>query len=506
MSLLEMQNIHKNFGVVKALSGINISLEKGDILGLCGENGAGKSTLMKILSGVYSYQSYEGEIIIDNQIRTFRNIRDAEDAGIGIVHQELNLIPEMSIMENIWLGRYLNNKGFLLKEEMIDKTRSFLLGIAPNLDPETKIKDLGTGERQIVEIVKAISSDVQILILDEPTSSLSEKETRNLLQLIDDLKINGLTAIYISHKLNEIFSICNKVSIIRDGKSVSQGSVANYTENKIIEHMVGRKIDLLDSSKYYPKKEIIFEAKNYTALDRKNSRIKKVNNASFILHRGEILGFSGLIGSGRTELMTCIFGAYQETYVGNSYFKGQEIHIKSPRDALELGIAYVPEERKINGIVLNHSIKHNITMAALEQCSHYGILDYQKEISTAQKSIEELKIKIGALDDLISSLSGGNQQKCMIAKLLMIQPEILILDEPTRGIDIGAKFEIYKYIKKISEQGTSIILVSSELPEILYLSDRVVIMREGYIKASLDNQNLCQEDIMSVAIGGFKNE
>ena len=500
-TILEMLDIHKSFGNTKALSGISLSLEKGDILGLCGENGAGKSTLMKILSGVYPKSTYEGEILINNQKISFKNTVDAEKNGIAIIHQELNLVPNMTVMENIWLGRYLTKFGKLNKDKMNKETRMFCKGLAPHIDPTSKIKDLSTAERQIVEIIKAVSKDVKILIFDEPTSSLTEVETKKLIMLIKDLQALGVTSVYISHKLNEIFELTNKVAVIRDGKSVGYDSTENLTENKIISMMVGRDLDTLSMKQDYKPEKIVFEAKEYTAYSNQNPNIKTVDNASFCLYEGEILGFSGLIGAGRTELMTCIYGVYDGKYIGKSYLYDKLLNINSPQDAINNHIAYVPEERKLHGIIANQKISSNITLSILKDISKKGILDLDLEKKLAQEVVKDLKIKIPSLDSPISSLSGGNQQKCIIGKNLLIKPKILILDEPTRGVDVGAKFEIYKYINQIAKDGCSVIIVSSELPEIINMCNRVIVMSEGKIQGELVDEAITQESIMNLGIG-----
>ncbi len=499
--ILEMRDIHKSFSGVKALSGISISLKKQEILGLCGENGAGKSTLMKILSGIYPFGTYEGSIFIDGKEMRFNNIKDAESAGIAIIHQELNLIPEMNVMENLFLGNFINKFGILDKDEMYIKSKEALSVIAPNIDPESKIKDLGTGEQQMIEIAKAILKNANILIFDEPTSSLTEKEISKLIEIIFSLKENGLSAIYISHKLDEIEAITDCVEVIRDGKSVGGGKTIEMNSNKIISMMVGRNIENLIPRKTREIGDIIFEAKNYTLYDKVNSNIKKVDNASFFLREKEILGFSGLVGSGRTELLSAIYGAYSGDYVGESYLYGKKLNIKKTQDAVELKIGFVPEERKTQGVILNDSVQNNIVLSTIKNYTVKGILDKKLQSDAALNYKEKLSIKIPSLDSPIKNLSGGNQQKCVLAKSLLINPKILILDEPTRGIDVGAKYEIYQYIFSIVEEGCSVILISSELPEILGLSDRVIVMHEGKIKASLDNNGLTQEIIMTAAIG-----
>lgn len=499
--ILEMKDIHKSFSGVKALSGISLSLEKQEILGLCGENGAGKSTLMKILSGIYPFGSYEGKLFIDGKEMRFNNIKDAENSGIAIIHQELNLIPEMNVMENIFLGNFLNKFGILNKEQMYIKTKKCLEVIAPNIDPKTKIKDLGTGEKQMIEIAKAISKNANIIIFDEPTSSLTEKEISKLIEIIFSLKEKCLSAIYISHKLDEIQAITDRVEIIRDGVSVGVGKTIDMHNDKIISLMVGRNIENLIPRRKRQIGDIIFEAKNYTLYDKVNSNIKKVDNASFYLREREILGFSGLVGSGRTELLSAIYGAYTGDYVGESYLYGNKINIKKTEDAIKLKIGFVPEERKTQGVILNDSVQNNIILSTIKNYSVKGSLDKNLEKKVALEYKKKLSIKIPSLDSPIKNLSGGNQQKCVLAKSLLIKPKILILDEPTRGIDVGAKYEIYQYIFSIVESGCSVILISSELSEILGLTDRVIVMHEGQIKASLENKCLTQEIIMTAAIG-----
>ena len=499
--ILEMKDIHKSFSGVKALSGITLRLKKQEILGLCGENGAGKSTLMKILSGIYPFGSYEGNIFVNGKEMKFNNIKDAENSGIAIIHQELNLIPEMNVMENIFLGNFLNKFGILNKDEMYIKAKKSMSIIAPNIDPKSKIKDLGTGEQQMVEIAKAISKNANILIFDEPTSSLTEKEISKLIEIIFSLKEKGLSAIYISHKLDEIEAITDRVEIIRDGVSVGDGKTIDMHSDKIISLMVGRSIENLIPRREREIGDIIFEAKNYTLYDKVNSNIKKVDNASFYLKEREILGFSGLVGSGRTELLSAIYGAYTGDYVGESYLNGEKLNIKKTEDAVKLKIGFVPEERKTQGVILNDSVQNNIILSTIKNYSVRGSLDKKLEKKVALEYKEKLSIKIPTLDSPIKNLSGGNQQKCVLAKSLLIEPKILILDEPTRGIDVGAKYEIYNYIFSIVESGCSVILISSELPEILGLSDRVIVMHEGKIKASLDNKGLTQEIIMTAAIG-----
>lgn len=502
--VLEMKDIHKSFGGIKALSGINIYLKKQEILGLCGENGAGKSTLMKILSGIYPYGEYEGHIFVDGNKVKFNSIKDAERFGIAIIHQELNLVPDMSVMENIFLGNFINFLGVLDKSSMFEKTKEVMSYINNNISPNMKIKDLGAGEKQMVEIAKAISKNASILIFDEPTSSLTEKETAKLIDIIFSLRDKGLSAIYISHKLHEIEKLTDRVEVIRDGKSVGGGSTKCTDQKRIISLMVGRDLDSLIPKRTQNIGTVIFEAKNYTLYDKVNPNFKIVDDASFFLKEREILGFSGLVGSGRTQLLCAIYGTYSGNYTGQSYIEGERVNIKNAEDSLKLKIAFVPEERKLQGLILDESVQNNITLSTIKNYAKYGILDKLLEKKSAIEYKEKLRIKVPSMHSPIKNLSGGNQQKCVLAKNMLVNPKILILDEPTRGIDVGAKYEIYRYIFNIVSEGCSIILISSELPEILGLSDRVIVMHDGKIKASLENKSLTQDTIMKAAIGDDK--
>lgn len=503
--ILDMRHITKDFSGVKALDDIAIKVKKGHVHALCGENGAGKSTLMKVLSGIYPYGTYDGEIYFDGIILKNRGIKDSEEKGISIIHQELNLVDELSIMENIFLGNFITKNGIVDYYKMYQKTADILKELKMDVAPDTLVKELGIGHKQLVEIAKALSKKSKLIIFDEPTASLTEKETDILLNIIKELKEKGVTSIYISHKLEEVMKISDEITVIRDGKFIECRKTSECTKNDIVKAMVGREL-----SSFYPEKnnkigDVIFEIKNYNVFD--NSGKQKVKDINLTLKKGEILGISGLIGSGRTELISSIFGTYEGYRKGECYFKGEKINIKSTKEALKMGISMVPEDRKKDGIIADMSVEKNMTLSNLDNYTKkLNYVDVYNEDKDVKKYIEILKIKTSGTDLEIKNLSGGNQQKVVLAKNLMVNPKIIILDEPTRGVDVGAKYEIYKNIVELAEQGISIIMVSSELPEILGISDRIVVMHEGEVKGEFINKNITQEMIMETAIGGDKNE
>jgi len=498
--LLEMRGIVKRFGSVKALDGVSISLEKGEVLSLCGENGSGKSTLMKILCGIYPAGDYEGEIFYKGQSIKPKNITDTEALGIGIIHQELTLVKELSISENLFLGAELCQYGIMNYPLMHYEASLLLNKVNLSVSPETLVGDLGVGQQQLVEIAKALSKNAKLLILDEPTAPLTESETEILLTLVKELRSSGVSCIYISHKLSEVKAISDHICIIRDGKHIGTRSADVMSTDDIITMMVGREMKELFPREEHPIGDVILEVKNVTAFDKANSHIKKVNNASFNLRHGEILGISGLVGAGRTELMECLYGCYEGQHSGEICLKGQTITINSSRNALDVGIAMVPEDRKKNGIIPIMGVGQNISLSAIDQFCQLGIMDDAREFHAIDLSINKLTVKTPNPTISIASLSGGNQQKAILARFLMIGPTILILDEPTRGIDVGAKYEIYKLMFQLVKTGISIIMVSSELPEVLGISDRVLVMHEGVIKGNLTNNNLTQEMIMDCAL------
>ena len=500
--LLEMRNITKEFPGVKALDNVSFQVAQGEIHCLVGENGAGKSTLMKVLSGVYPHGTYAGDILFGGEVQTFNNISDSEKAGIAIIYQELALVPELTVYENIFIGHEIRN-GFMVDwNETIKRATEVLKKVKLDVNPAAKIKDLGVGKQQLVEIAKALSKDVKLLILDEPTAALNEVDSENLLDLLRDLKNHGVTCILISHKLKEVIEIADTVTVLRDGKTICTLDARNgqVTEQILVKNMVGREIDNI-----YPRRErkqageVVLEVRGWNAYDPKAGRaiLKDVN---FNLRKGEIVGFSGLIGSGRTELALSIFGNPDGYHLsGDLYVKGQPCKFGHPRDAINAGVAYSTEDRKGDGLILIQDVKQNITLANLFEIATRGVVDNNAEVKVANEYKGSLNIKTPSVEQKVSNLSGGNQQKVCLGKWLFVKPDILILDEPTRGIDVGAKYEIYTIMTRLVEQGMSIIMISSELPEILGMSDRVYVVASGKIAGELPVAEATQEKIMHLA-------
>ena len=454
-TILEMANISKEFPGVKALDDVTFKVEEGQILFLVGENGAGKSTLMKVLSGVWPYGTYTGQVIIDGEVQQYKNIKDSENAGLAIIYQELALIPELSVYENIFLGHEIkNSNGTINWNETIIQAKKLLDRVGLEVDPSTKVKDLGTGKQQLIEIAKALSKNVRILILDEPTSSLNEDDSENLLNLILELKKQGVTCIMISHKLKEVLAIADKVTVLRDGKTVASLDRSELSEEVIIKHMVGREIKNI-----YPKREhvaigdVTFEVKDWKVYDYNVSR-QLLNGINLTLRKGEILGLAGLMGAGRTEFALSVFGNPRKYKVEGVALKdGHIINYAKPKDAISDGFAYVSEDRKGDGLILDQDIKQNITLSSLKSLTKNFVIDKNKEIIESEQYRKNLHIKTPSIDVKVSSLSGGNQQKVSLAKWMMTRPDILILDEPTRGIDVGAKYEIYTLMNQLVEIG-----------------------------------------------------
>ncbi|WP_427833928.1 D-xylose ABC transporter ATP-binding protein [Actinobacillus pleuropneumoniae] len=499
--LLEMKNITKKFGDVTALNNISISLETGEILSLCGENGSGKSTLMKVLCGIYPYGDYSGEIYFAGEKLTAKNIKETEEKGISIIHQELTLVKNMSVLENMFLGNEMTNSGITNDNEMYLRCKTILQQVQLDIDPNTKVGELGLGQQQLVEIAKALNKQVRLLILDEPSASLTEKETAILLNLVKDLKAHNIACVYISHKLNEVKKISDKICVIRDGEHIGTRSAQGMSEDDIITMMVGREITSLYPHEPHDIGEEILRVENISAWHPVNTHIKRVNNAGFKLHKGEILGVAGLVGSGRTEMAQCIFGSYQGKYEGNIFIENRQVRIKNCAQAIENNIVMVPEDRKKHGIIPIMGVGKNITLSSLPQfCFGKNVINEALEETVINQSIQKLKVKTSSPELAIGRLSGGNQQKAILAKCLLLKPRILILDEPTRGIDVGAKYEIYKLINQLAQEGMAVIVISSELPEVLGISDRVLVMHQGQIKADLINDNLTQEQVMEAAL------
>ena len=501
--LLDMRGIVKDFSGVKALDGIDLKVRAGEIVGLCGENGAGKSTLMKVLSAVYPHGSWQGQIFWEGKELKAQNIRDTENAGIVIIHQELMLVPQLSVAENIFMGNEITLPGGMMNyaamyqraEELLRELKMTGVNVA------LPVHHYGGGHQQLIEIAKAINKRAKLLILDEPTSSLTKSETELLLDIIRDLKRKGVACVMISHKLDEVAAVCDTVSVIRDGTHVGTRPMKEIDTNEIITMMVGREIKNLFPREAHPVGDVFFEAKNVTCRDVNNPSRKRVDNVSFQLRKGEILGIAGLVGAGRTELAMAIFGCYPGQYEAELWLDGQKIRVDSPRSAVNQGICLVPEDRKRHGIVPLQSVGANITMTVLENYARFGVLDAEAESKQVQESIARVRIKTASPDLAIKGLSGGNQQKAVLSKMLLPNPKVIILDEPTRGVDVGAKYEIYKLMFELVRQGLSIIMISSELPEVLGISDRVLVIGEGQLRGNFINQGLTQEQVLTAALG-----
>ncbi len=500
---LEMRNISKNFSGIKALTNVNFSAYTNEIHGLVGENGAGKSTLMKILSGVYSYPDYEGKILLKGNVVKFNNTKDAEKNGIAIIHQELNLIPQLSVAENIFLGREPVKFPFRFidNNKMFNDAGRLLSSLNFNINPKEKVENLSVGKQQMVEISKAISLDAKVLILDEPTSALTEKEAENLFLILKDLKNRDIAIIYISHKLEEIFRICDRITVLRDGMTVCTEAVGNFNKEKLISAMVGRSINNLYPTRKSNIGKELFRVEDFCVEHPFLPGEKIVKNVNFKVSEGEILGIFGLMGSGRSELLTGIFGAFPAETFGKVYIKNEYVKINSPIEAIKQGIGFVPEDRKNFGLILKLSTGNNISLASLHKISKFQVINNKKEKEVINRFIKELHIKITDDKNAVETLSGGNQQKVVLSKWLANAPRVLFLDEPTRGVDVGARFEIYQIINKLVEKGICIVMVSSELPEIMGMSDRIIVMCEGSIAGEFKKEEFDQEQIMACATG-----
>lgn len=501
--ILEMKNITKEFPGVIALDKVDFRVKEGEIHGLVGENGAGKSTLMKILSGVYPTGSYEGKILINGDEKEFSSIKDSEKEGISIIYQELALVKQLSVLENIFLGNEINKNGIIDFDQAFIQTEQILKEVNLNINPATKVLNLGVGQQQLVEIAKTLSKETRILILDEPTAALTETETENLFNILRNLKEKGVTCIYISHKLDEIFEISDSVTVLRDGKTISTNKTFELTRDKVISYMVGREMTQLFPWQEHKIGETVFEVRNWTVYNPEIPDKILLNNISFEAKKGEILGIAGLMGSGRTELAKSIFGAFGKKRTGQIFIEGEPVVINNPRDAIDSGISYCTENRKEEGLNLEMDVKENITMASHNYISKRGVIDRSIEIHDSEEYVEKLSIKTPSIEQKTKNLSGGNQQKVCLAKWLMTEPKVLILDEPTRGIDVGAKQEIYNLMNELVAKGICIIMISSELPEIMGMSDRILVMHEGQISGALLREESTQEKIMNYATGGM---
>ncbi len=498
--ILEMRNITKTFPGVKALDNVNLVVQEGEIQALVGENGAGKSTLMKVLSGVYAHGSYSGEIFFQGQECRFHDITDSEKLGIVIIHQELALIPTLSIAENLFLGHERSARGVINWNEAMAMSQELLKKVGLHESPSILVDDIGVGKQQLVEIAKALAKRVKLLILDEPTASLNESDSEALLNLLVQFKAQGISSILISHKLNEVAKVADSITVLRDGATIETLDCHkdSITEERIIRGMVGR-----DLTHRFPPRtsnigETIFEVRDWTVYHPLHSDRKVVDNVNFHVGKGEVVGIAGLMGSGRTELAMSIFGRSYGTRISGTVYKhGKAVDVSTISKAIANGIAYATEDRKTYGLVLIEGVKNNTTLANLKAVSHNAVINQPKELNVANEYRESLNIKCSSVLQKTLNLSGGNQQKVVLSKWLFANPEILILDEPTRGIDVGAKYEIYTIINRLASEGRGLVVVSSELPEILGLCDRIYVMSEGKFIAEMPAAQASQEAIMT---------
>jgi D-xylose transport system ATP-binding protein len=500
--LLEMKNIVKQFDGVRALNGIDIKVKAGECIGLCGENGAGKSTLMKVLSGVYPHGTWDGEIVWQGAPLRAQSIRETEDAGIVIIHQELMLVPELSVTENIFLGNEITLPGGRMDYDAMNRRAGELLAELNIRDVNVvlPVKQYGGGYQQLIEIAKALNKKARILILDEPSSSLTSSEIAVLLDIVRSLKAKGVACVYISHKLDEIEAICDTIVTIRDGQHIATTPMSEMNIDRIIAQMVGREMNQLYPERRHTPGEVVFEARNICCFDADNPQRKRVDNISFSLRKGEILGIAGLVGAGRTELVSAIFGAYEGPCQSEVWLDGRKLDTSTPLKSIRCGLAMVPEDRKHHGIVPDLCVGHNMTLSVLQEFSHASRISAEEELRTVRGEIARLKVKTSSPFLPITGLSGGNQQKAVLSKMLLTKPRILILDEPTRGVDVGAKFEIYQLMLNLAAEGVSIIMVSSELQEVLGVSDRVLVIGEGQLRGDFVNDGLTQETLLAAAL------
>ena len=500
-SILEMNHITKTFPGVKALDDVTLKVERGEIHAICGENGAGKSTLMKVLSGVYGFGTYTGDIVYENEVRKFSNITDSEAQGIVIIHQELALSPHLSIAENIFLGNEIKNMfGLINWNKTYQEASSLMARVGLKEDPNLPIKDVGVGKQQLVEIAKALSKRVKLLILDEPTAALNDEDSAHLLDLLRDLKVQGITSIIISHKLNEIEAIADTTTILRDGEAIESLNMkgSKVSQERIIKAMVGREMDNRYPARKADIGEEILRVENWTAYHPIDSSRLVVDDVSINVRKGEIVGLAGIMGAGRTEFARSVFGhSYGTNISGKVYKEGKEISVKTISEAIANGIAYATEDRKRFGLNLIEDVKRNITLASLKSFVKFGLVNANEEYKRASEYRTSMNIKSPSVLSVVGQLSGGNQQKVVLSKWINVNPDVLILDEPTRGIDVGAKYEIYLIIQKLAAEGKGIVVISSELPELIGICDRIYAISEGRITGEVLRKDAKPELLMS---------
>jgi D-xylose transport system ATP-binding protein len=503
--LLEMRGITKTFPGVRALDGVTFDLFPGELHALVGENGAGKSTLMKVLGGVYPYGSYDGDIVIDGQVRRFHNVRESEGAGIAVIFQELSLIKEMTVGENIFLGREPSSYGVIHWDELYNRARKLLAELHLTVDPRTPVGKLGLGQQQLIEIAKALSQDARILVLDEPTAALTDVESEALFAILSKLRERGAGMIYISHKLEEVFRISDRTTVLRDGRTVQTRPTREFDKPSVISAMVGREVDDIFPKSGHERGQPVLEVRNFTVEDPDARGKLAVKDVSLSVRRGEVLGIAGLVGAGRSELLMAIFGAHPGLKTGEVFIEGKQVRITGPSDAIASGLGFVTEDRKRFGLVLDQSVLKNTTLAGLKKLSGRFITNEHAEAAACKQAMADMKVKANSVFTTVGTLSGGNQQKVVLSKWLLVNPRVLFLDEPTRGIDVGAKQEIYLHINRLARAGLAIVLVSSELPEVLGLSDRVLVMHEGRITGEFERSEATPEKVMACATGHVRS-
>ncbi len=502
--LLEMKSITKSFPGVRALDGVSFDLSEGEIHALVGENGAGKSTLIKILAGVYPHPEYGGGVFLDGAERRFANVRDSEKAGIAVIYQELSLVKDMSVAENVFLGREPRRFGMINWERLYSGAQKLLDDLHLAIDPLTPVRNLGIGQQQLVEIAKALSQDARIVVLDEPTAALTDSEVETLFGILNKLRSRGVAMIYISHKPDEVFRLSDRVTVLRDGRTIGTDATEDLNEAGVIAKMVGREVGQIFPESTHERGEVVFEARNVTVEDPGVPGKLIVDRVGFAARKAEVLGIAGLMGSGRSELLMAIFGAHAGRKSAEIFVDHKLVQINQPADAIKHGIGFVTEDRKRYGLILEQTILKNMTLAGLRRLSGRFLTNDDAEAVAGERAARDLQIKANSVFTIAGTLSGGNQQKVVLAKWLLTRPRVLFLDEPTRGIDVGAKQEIYAQINRLAESGLAIVLVSSELPEVLGLSDRVIVLHEGRVTGEFTRKEATPEAVMSCATGHIR--
>ncbi len=498
--ILELKNVSKSFGKVSVFRNIDLELYKGEILALVGENGAGKSTMMNLLGGVYPYGQYEGDIFVRGNVCRFRDANDSKTAGIEMIHQEISLHTELTVAENVLLGNWKESHGLIRWKDMYGEAEKYLKKVKLDVEPKTMAYNLSTSQQQLLSIAKALATNPQIILFDEPTSALTETDAGNLIEIIRDLSKNGISCIYISHKLEEVFALADRIAVLRDGNLISTYTKEEVSADRIIEDMVGRKLEEMYPKRKLPIGEEALRAEGITIPHPWVKNKNLVEGVSFSVSKGEILGFSGLVGSGRSETMNAVFGSLKKS-AGVIYLEGNPVQIRSAKEAIGMGIGMVTEDRKKTGIIAPMNLRENMTIASLRMVSSKAFINKKKEKGISGEFYEKLSVKANGIEDNIMNLSGGNQQKIVLSKWLMKDIKVLILDEPTRGVDVGAKVEIYNIITELAEKGIAVIMVSSELPELLGMCDRIIVLSRGRVTGNIDRDDFSQECIMRAATG-----